>query len=322
VHRLGMKAIVAAAGVLLAHEAKAAPNADVPLHVQFAPDSACLDDDALARELRGRGLRVADPGESARADVKVQARATGPGYEATMVLMTPGDAPAVRVIAAASCDEVWSSFALALALALSQLPDAPMDRAAPPPAPEPPPPLPSPVPEKKLLFDVGALTRVNWGVTPDAAVSLGLAADVEFHRDRGMYASRARFGVLIVPASATSQGKYALQAVELGFCPLRFSSPEVLHAPVVVRPCGSLEMGRLQGAAEGQESGELGSSLWMAVKAGVSARWTPKSPLFIEVEAALGLPLAHPAFSYRGAVIFEVPLIIGHAGIFAGLLFP
>ncbi|WP_394834700.1 hypothetical protein LVJ94_50220 [Pendulispora rubella] len=320
-HRLGMKLATAAAGVLLAFDANAAPGSEVPLHVQFAPDSACLDDDALARELRARGLRPAEPGETSRADVKVQARPTGPGYEATMVLMTPGDAPAVRVLAAASCEEVWSSFALTLALALAQLPDAPVEVK--PPAPEPPPPpAPVPAPEKKLLFDVGALTRVNFGVTPNAAISIGLAGDVEFRRDKGMHAYRARFGIFTVPASMSSKGKYALQAVELGFCPLRFASPEVVHSPVVLRPCGTLEVGRLQGAAEGQASGELGSSLWMVLKAGASARWMPTRPLFIEVEAALGLPIARPAFSYGGNVIFETPWIIGHAGIFAGLLFP
>ncbi|WP_394845287.1 hypothetical protein LZC95_50695 [Pendulispora brunnea] len=316
-----MRLTIAAAGVLLAFDASAAPGSEVPLHVQFAPDSACIDDDALARELRGRGLRVADPGESAAADVKVQARPTGPGYEATMVLMTPGDAPAVRVIAAASCEEVWSSFALALALALAQLPDAPVDRAPPPPAPEPPPPPPAP-PEKKLLFDVAALTRVNLGVTPDPAISIGLAADVEFRRDKGIFASRARLGILALPASASSQGKYALQSVELGFCPLRVNLPEVVHSPVVVRPCGSLEMGRLQGAAEGQAAGELGASFWFALKTSLSARWVPTRPLFIEVEAGLGLPVSRPAFSYGGAVIFEVPWIIGHTGIVAGVLFP
>jgi len=317
-------------------------QAEAPLRVRFAPKSACNDGKAFDEQLRARGLRVASSNDAAAADITVDVHAIAAGFEANMTLRTAaprsgaqgpdiGDASrATRTIIVPTCDEVWSTFALTLALAFAELPERSRVLAEGPPISEP----RSLTAKKtdghpeiartKTAFAVGDTVRILSGVAPSPSVAFGIFAEVEANREGGLFSPAARVGVFTTepasvsnPFSIQDSDRFTLQSTEIEICPFRFSRV------VVVRPCVRGEFGRLRTDSATSYGRSSGDYVWSTVELSLSARWEPVRPLFLQADGAAGPALLRPTIvSSANTHLHEVPLVVGHVGISAGVHFP
>jgi len=318
------------------------------LRVQFAPKSGCADGGALDVELRTRGLRVAGANDAAGADVTIDVHAIPAGYEATMTLSGPAGDPseaAVRTIIVPTCDEVWSTFALTLALAFAELPTPPAARVKEPPGSEPKGVSPSgrktnfparATGPRALRFAIGNTARISWGIGPAPSVTVGIFAELEADRGGRPFSPAVRLGAFVTePSSALVPGptgtgvqefaRFTLQSAEIEFCPFRFA------AAIVLRPCARGEIGRLRGATTNYtfpngstlSSPEEKDEVWSTLELSLSARWEPVRPWFVQIDGAVGPALSRPEFvSKAGVRVHEVPVFAGQVGISAGAHFP
>ncbi|WP_394823827.1 hypothetical protein [Pendulispora albinea] len=304
-----------------------------PVRVHFAPNSVCNDEAAFSEHLRARDLEAVQAPDAPAYEVEIDVRSTGLELEGRLALTTGEEAPATRTVAAATCDEMWSTFALTLGLALAQLPDAPPPSPPAPPLllPAPAPASPSPLasaarvpvrPSWKVIFGFGASSRVQWGVGPDFAPALGGFGQIEVAREGTMVAPRVRLGAYsALPASEQARegvrAEYGLQWGELEVCPFRLFA----SVSAALRTCARMQVGRMQVEIANAWRGRSMDALWAAAELALSAEVRPVRFLFLELQGGVGPALARPSFSEDGAS-FSVPEIVGQVGISAGVHFP
>jgi hypothetical protein len=244
-------------------------------------------------------------------------------HSARVSLQLGADPPSVRLLSAPSCAELADAATLAVALALTA-PEAP--RPAPEPATSPPPvapdrpaerPLPAPAaspPIARLHLSLRGAAGLDAATLPAASPggSLGLAlslgpAEVELSA-LGLFTQTAE------RASPPGTGaEVSLFAGRARGC----LSPEI--APLHLRPCLGLELGRLQAEGLGVPAPTSGSGRWLApeLALGVGGRLFPALSLGLEVSALFPLARDHfvlegigdvyraPAFSARAAFTVE-----------------
>ncbi len=307
----------------LAIFAVAAPAAAAPpIHLHLAEDSTCEGTRGLPSRLARRGIVLAETSAEGAVDVDLRAMSTSSGADAELVIRR-GTRTATRSLSAPTCDEVLDALVFALGLALEQPiePERPPD---PPPVETPPgpPPLPPrlPPPARAMAWGGGAGVGVFVGASPAAALAVAVHADVE-SRARQLFAPSARLGgVFALPSSTTSSGRevgFALQTGTLDGCPLRFGGDRF-----TIRPCGELQVGRLQSRSSGFAGNRREATPWVALAVALRGRAKIVSGISFELDIAAGSPLFQDVFSVGDQRVFGVGPVLISATAGVGVHFP
>jgi hypothetical protein len=148
----------------------------------------CLDRESFERALFARTTRPRGAGGDQDTSVRVSVERAADGYLGTIAIAEPGDAPRVRAVRGATCDEVALSLVLVAALALEgalepgETPPTTFDPADLPPV-DPPPAATAPPPEPGRAITVGAHVGAELaggdGPSPAGDVFAGVASTRE-----------------------------------------------------------------------------------------------------------------------------------------------
>jgi hypothetical protein len=249
-----------------------------------------------------------------------------------------GEATAPREIVAPRCEEAVEAIAIVSALAidpsasLAPAPAAPAPRHEPeatraavpqeqiePPRPEAP---------ARWRGGVGGQAVVS-GAFPAFAGGGGIFLDLDLYR-AGVWTPSARaFGRYVRSGHVAVQAASAqFDITELGVegCPVFFRllgqnglSPRGLG----VRPCASVELGRLRAAGFGAPAAQSARDLWLAVGTLARLEWAPIDAAWIELQGGIAWPMRRTEFHFDPAVhVYSVPAILGFAGAGVGAHFP
>jgi hypothetical protein len=146
---------------------------------------------------------------------------------------------------------------------------------------------------------------------------LGGFGEIDWARG-GAFSPRARLGALaIAPATYQEEGlptRFGLQVARLDLCPFVFFG--------AVSPCLRGELGRIQGKTFSTAGARLDSGAWAVAELTLSARWAPATPVFFELEGALGPTLVRPTFLFGARELYAVPALSAGGALNAGVHFP
>lgn len=265
--------------------------------VVFRSTAACRDAGEFVWQLRRRTTRLRPAvGDEPSLVFAVQLAATPGGVRGQLWIRDPDGTTTLRDVPGGNCHEVLSAMALIGALTVDPLADSgPL--APPPPPSEPSRAPPSRKAESHITFAVGQRLTVHTAIAPGLTVGQSALAELGYEttgpidptlRLAGHFAQKAVDGVY-------GDAQFEWAAVRLSICPLRL--PDT--GPVGVRPCGSLDAGRL--GATGYNTAEQQSAGVLFMAAGLELSFDAKlvGPLSVGAEAGLHLPFAHDTFFFR-----------------------
>lgn len=301
-------------------------QAPQPYRLEYAGSPRCQgkDDFLWQLEARTKSLRPAHQGETApRLEVTLSdAREQIQGW---VVLREPDGRSTVRRISGVSCEEVVAALALVAAVMVD--PDAstepvvhpsePARRATPPSGHRGATGRPNPWRFGVLgggSVQTGAAPETLWGCTFEASALAphGALFAVSLHHARS-----DTFPV------RTGEANLSWTSARLHGCPLRWPA----RSPVSLRPCGTLDVGVLQGEAGGHVlNGSPETVPWAAL--GVAGRWELElfRWLLLEADAGPSASIWYSEFYFgpdgRRERVHRVPPFSWSATARAGLRFP
>lgn len=312
--------------------AEAAPAAGW-LH-RYEVVAECPTHEAAERRLDAH-LGATTPAEPPSFALTVRGGAGEP-FVGILETSDPSGARSRRMLADASCEEVVWSLVFVAALAVS--PEAralPPTRAADPSpvavpaAPAPavtPPPSPSPstpsadrdaresprggaanAQPDSLSIELGPQLRLG----PLPALSYGLEARVSY----GIAALAAGFVTSPEENASVGRARFLLVTARPQLCPLR--SGHRLR----VEGCAGLDVGILNASSEGLQGARSVPALWLAGEVSARAALDVAGPLFVALDLRGGVPFHRPSYITNPPeiTVYEVPIVVGALGIFAGL---
>ena len=119
-------------------------------------------------------------------------------------------------------------------------------------------------------------------------------------------------------ALATGRSSFWMVTLRPQLCPLRLGLEARLEA------CGGLDVGALNASSNGLEGARDVTALWLAADVMMRARVALGGSLFIAMELRGGVPFHRPTYITNPPKneVYEVPIVVGAAGISAGLAWP
>ncbi|WP_394829408.1 hypothetical protein [Pendulispora albinea] len=309
---------IALAGALLAWSAARAVRADEPhepVILSYRAPAACPKESEFLAEVRQRTTRLREPrpGEPSRR-FSVAITLSKPARGRLEIRDSDGGRSR-RVVEGDNCSEVASALALMVAIAVDptvtmkplaapeQAPaPAPVMSEPPAPAKVPPPVMPArprkpPPPPKRRVFTAalaaeGALAAgvapgVLWGAGLTATWTAPLAPEPS-----------VRFAVTYLTGASTNVedagAGFSRLAITLDGCAVR-----ARFGPVSLFPCARLTAGALR--AEGEHIARATREVrpWVAVGPSPRARWNVHRGLFVELGAAVMIPLKRDRFFFQ-----------------------
>lgn len=193
--------------------------------------------------------------------------------------------------------------------------DAPAD-VAPPSKPR-----PSSATTSLSIGAVGGVARM--GVTDAGSVSTTWGALVELAWNRpGVVSPSIRVGAThggATSRNASVQAELAWTAGRFALCPLRFA----LSTTMAWRTCAGMSVGVFSARATNLRIATDRSRPWAAPEISVPLRWEPVAPLFIELQAALAVPLVRDEIVVDPNVpVYRAPTLLPSLAVAAGVHFP
>jgi hypothetical protein len=268
---------------------------------------------------RTSNIRVVREGDTTwRLVVRVARAPRGSGTHGELSIRNADGGEARRAVDGDTCESVVDALALMSAMALDP---SVMPRAAEPDAPVPAPPAAAAAdvalrPDASTSLHVsawvggGAVFGVAPVAVPDVWAGLELAPAAG---SLGSPTVRAAFDYARSGASAVSSGGAIEVARSIGVvegCPAWWSPGSFRLAP-----CLRLEGGALAASGLGVTPGRSAVRPWLAVGALGSARYVPRSWLFVEISGGLHVPLVRDRFYFEpDTAVFRAPAAAGFVG--------
>jgi hypothetical protein len=323
-------ALMAAAVLLIAAEARADPR-DAPAYVlTYAAPSACPSEASFIADVASHVHDTSRAG-SVRVNVTIEEREAG--YAGTLVAFDRSEKRSSRSIDDKKCVALARALAFLAALVI-EVGGHLEPEAGPVTIPSPPAVL-APAPQmrreqtdvarpRSVAPSVVLLGGIRGGLGPGPHASV--EAGVEIGGSAGMLAPSARFSVFVANGSTeanTSEngagGGASLWLVggRIEVCPLRFGG-----ALFVLRPCLGAELGGLHAQGQASFTPRSATEPWVAVEADLCGQWFPARVWVVELCGGPVAPLVRPRYYFvPDQPLYSVPALTAQAAIGAGLLF-
>jgi hypothetical protein len=306
-----------------------------PVHVAFdaPPECPSRDDFLLQLGVRSRRLRLADPGEPARA-FEVTIRLEQERFVGRLRTDGASEAPR-REFTASDCDVVVASLALAVALVMDA--DQP-EPSGPPPAAEPgapepvlsaPPPAfatePALAPPRHggpWRGTGGIQAQLVAGVAPAPLIAPRLFAEL-LRRSDGAWAPSFRVSVVRAHSGVVEAQRgtaaFTWTTGRAESCAHRFELISALH----FSPCAFVDAGALRGEGARVSAPRAETVLWLAPGALVRLDQELFGALVLELQAAAFVPLNRARFYFEpDPIVLETPMVGGELALGTGFRFP
>ena len=314
----------------------------VAVQIDYEARAGCPSADSFVRQLLGRAprARLAVPGERVRVLVARVRPGAGHGLEGLLVVRDPGAAPTERTVRAETCDEVVAALAVIAAVVIDpftartgtvdtaapsadQAPPVDVVVAAAPPVPSPTPPpadeaAPGP-PADPRMWTISA--GLGGGLVAGSAptVLLSVPVFVELSRaGREVVRPSARLRVEWTFSSSNSEGgAFVRTGGAIDLCPIALGASSLR-----AQPCMRAELAALYAKGRGVEPVRSAVRPWFALGAVARVRIDLPPPLFVELEAALILPVVRDRFYVEpDTVVYRAPTVGGTAAFALGASF-
>jgi hypothetical protein len=321
-------------GVRRAHAQSAEP---VRIEYSAPPECPARSDFLLQLASRAQRVRLAAPGELARS-FTVSVRAEGGRFVGRLGAERLSET-AQREIAAASCDSVVASLALAVALALDpDLPEPPSEAATANSSPAPPQRTTraqrSAAPGRPTLLAETSPRRAPWrgtggvqvlgvtGVMPGFHVAPRIFGEL-LRRNDGAWAPSFRLSFVRGQTGSVDAGRgtasFTWLAARAEACVHRFELRDDTH----FSPCAFIDAGAVRGVGAGVTVPRDKTLPWVAPGALVRLDQELFQTLALEVQGGLFIPLDRGDYHFDpDPIIFETPAIGGEAALGIGVRFP
>lgn len=315
----------------------------VAVQIDYDARAGCPSADSFVRQLLARAprARLAVTGERVRTLVARVRPGAGHGLEGLLVVRDPGVAPTERTVRAETCDEVVTALAVIAAVVIDPVTartgvvvdttappadeappvDVPVAATTPVPAP---PPTPAPeappgLPAEPRMWTISA--GLGGGLVAGAAptVLLSVPAFVEVSRaGHEVVRPSARLRVERTFSSSNSEGgAFVRTGGATDLCPIALGASSLR-----AQPCVRAELAALYAKGRGVEPVRSAVRPWFALGAVARVRIDLPSPLFVELEAALIIPVVRDRFYVEPyAVVYRAPTVGGTSAFALGASF-
>ncbi len=314
----------------------------VAVQIDYEARAGCPSADSFVRQLLARAprARLAVTGERVRVLVARVHPGAGHGLEGLLVVRDPGAAPTERAVRAETCDEVVAALAVIAAVVIDPVTartgtvdtaapsadeassvDVPVAATTPVPAP---PPTPAPevppgLPPETRMWTISA--GLGGGLVAGAAptVLLSIPAFVEISRaGHEVVRPSARLRVERTLSSSNSEGgAFVRTGGATDLCPIALGASSLR-----AQPCVRAELAALYAKGRGVEPVRSAVRPWFALGAVARVRIDLPSPLFVELEAALIIPVVRDRFYVEPyAVVYRAPTVGGTSAFALGASF-
>jgi hypothetical protein len=300
--------------VMLAAVRAGAAEVGEPVSIEYHAPAGCPD----AREFMWRvsarvpRTRAAAPGEKRR-EFLASIVSAPQGAEGRLVIREADGTESIRTLEAPSCAEVADALALVVALAID-----PHASAELPPAPQPqppqPPPAPPPVPRAPWRFEGGLAGFIATGFAPGGLLGAQISAGAQLDATEFWApVMRAGFGYVAEQSFAVPGGRASFGWVggQIELCPMGIHPGPALSWLL----CGRGEFGSLRASGSNTVHPRSSSRSWEAVGPGTLFRYVFVRPLALEASASVLFPWTRDRFLIGSAVVHEVPVAVGRAGL-------
>lgn len=228
-------------------------------------------------------------------------------YRVTLRVLRPHGETSTRSIEGATCAEVADAVAVVLALAIDAAPEGPEtpDSADPHATSDDPPMEVAPTPAKpvtrRFVWDVSALTGVDFSSLPSPTSGLVFGAGVGFGAHRVELRASAWKPRRASIAGGVIGGDFWLAAGELRYC------RGLSRGPVVVSPCLGFEAGVMPASGVGVvNASSIGR--WLAPTAAMLGVWSARPGFGVALELDALAALSRDRFLIRGVgQVFRPP---------------
>lgn len=167
---------------------------------------------------------------------------------------------------------------------------------------------------KRWGLSIGGDGHIVNGAGPTTLVAVPVFAEIA-STSRSLVAPsmRARFErASSARQTAAGGAEFTWTAGSIDLCPLAWSPGRFRN-----EACLRTEAGTMAGAGLGLQPVRTSVRPWLSVGPAVRGRWTLRSPLFLEIEGSMGVPLFRDRFFVQpNATVFRVPLF--ELGVAAG----
>jgi len=287
------------------------------VRVAYAAPASCPDEQMFVARVRARTQhgRFAAPQELARTfDVSLTDSTGDAHFAGQIAFVDLNGERAQRLVSGVTCDEVTSSLALIMALAIDDrvaLAEAQANPASPstqPAAPSAPPKENAPSPASNANAAPRAPLprhpRLRWDVGANAGLATWDAPDVSFvygafielgSRQPGWSARLSAFDTRQTKSVVGGSEHFATDFVRVEGCPVALS----IASQIWLTPCAAFDSGLLSASGQGDSIRSTASKkLWAAGVLVLRLGWAFKERLIVGLDAELGVPLTRYDFQF------------------------